>query len=220
VASAAALRAQLFGSTAIFFRAPAAVAGRPSLDYPSALAQEGIEMTNGTRLALTTLFAATLTTGCAGMPAGGGARAEAAMESRSSSMTSGTVTLRERGDAVLARVQLRGLAPNSEHGFHVHEKGDCSAPDAMSAGPHFNPGAHPHGRPGSGAHHAGDLQNLKADGSGNVNVEVTLSGLTLAPGPNSIVGRSLVVHRDPDDFASQPAGNSGPRIACGVIAAR
>jgi Cu-Zn family superoxide dismutase len=215
-----ALRAQLFGSTAIFIRAPTAVADRPSLDYPAALAQEGIEMTNGTRLALTTLLAAAVTTGCAGMPAGGGLRAEAAMESRSSSVTSGTVTLREQGDAVLARVQLRGLAPNSEHGFHVHEKGDCSAPDAMSAGPHFNPGGHPHGRPGSGTHHAGDLQNLKADGSGNVNVEVSMSGLTLAPGPNSIVGRSLVVHRDPDDFASQPAGNSGPRIACGVIAAR
>jgi Cu-Zn family superoxide dismutase len=220
VASAAALRAQLFGSTAIFFHVPAAMAGRPGLDYPAALAQEGLEMTTGTRSALTTLFAAALITGCAGMSAGGGLRAEASLESRSGSVTSGTVTLREQGDAVLARVELRGLAPNSEHGFHVHEKGDCSAPDAMSAGPHFNPGGHQHGRPGSGAHHAGDLQNLKADGSGSVNVEVTLSGLTLAPGPNSIAGRSLVVHRDPDDFATQPAGNSGPRIACGVIAAR
>jgi Cu-Zn family superoxide dismutase len=215
-----ALRAQLFGSTAIFICAPVAMAGRPGLDYPSALVQEGLEMTTGPRFALTTLVAAVVTTGCAAMPAGGGLRAEATMEARSNSVTSGTVVFRERGDAVLARVQLRGLAPNSEHGFHVHDKGDCSAPDAMSAGPHFNPGGHPHGRPGSGAHHAGDLQNLKADGSGNVDVEVTLAGLTLAPGPNSIVGRSLVVHRDPDDFATQPAGNSGPRIACGVIKAR
>jgi Cu-Zn family superoxide dismutase len=177
-------------------------------------------MTNGNRLALSTLCAAVLTTGCAGMPMGGGNQAEVTMEARSNSVTSGTVTLRERGDAVIARVQLRGLAPNSEHGFHVHEKGDCSAPDATSAGPHFNTGGQPHGRPGSGSHHAGDLQNLKADASGNVNAEVTLGGLTLSPGTNSIVGRSLVVHRDPDDYSTQPAGNSGPRIACGVIAAR
>ena len=177
-------------------------------------------MAYGRRLAFTTLGAALLTTGCASLPMGGGIQAEAKLESRSNSVTSGTVTLRERGDAVVAHVQVRGLAPNSEHGFHVHEKGDCSAPDAMSAGPHFNPGGQPHGRPGGDAHHAGDLPNLKADASGNVDVEKTLTGLTLAPGPNSIVGRSLVVHRDPDDFATQPAGNSGPRIACGVIVAR
>jgi Cu-Zn family superoxide dismutase len=117
-------------------------------------------------------------------------------------------------------VQLTGLAPNSEHGFHVHEKGDCSAPDATSAGPHFNPGGAQHGRPGSGMHHMGDLMNLRADAKGAVSAEVELAGLTLSPGPNSIVGRALVVHRDPDDYASQPAGNSGPRIACGVITAR
>lgn len=177
-------------------------------------------MSSGTRLASTMLCGAVLAAGCAGMPTGGGKQAEAIMEARSNSVTSGTVTLRERGGEVLARVQLRGLAANSEHGFHVHEKGDCSAPDAASAGPHFDPGGQPHGRPGSGAHHAGDLQNLKADGSGNVDVEVTLNGLTLSPGANSIVGRSLVVHRDPDDHKTQPAGNSGPRIACGVIVAR
>jgi superoxide dismutase, Cu-Zn family len=196
------------------------MAARPRLDYAAAPAEEVIAMTNGSRLALSTLCAAALATGCAGMPAGGGNETVVNMEARSNSVTTGTVTLRERGDTVIARVQLRGLAPNSEHGFHVHEKGDCSAPDATSAGPHFDPGGQPHGRPGSGAHHAGDLQNLKADGSGNVNTEVTMSGLTLAAGPNSIVGRSLVVHRDPDDYATQPAGNSGPRIACGVIAMR
>jgi Cu-Zn family superoxide dismutase len=177
-------------------------------------------MRNGTRLAFTTLCGAVLISGCAGMPAGGGKQAEATMEPRSNSVTSGTVTLRERGGDVLARVKLRGLAPNAEHGFHVHATGACSAPDATSAGPHFDSAGRPHGRPGSGAHHAGDLQNLKADGSGNVDTEVTLSGLTLSPGTNSIVGRSLVVHRDPDDYTTQPAGNSGPRIACGVIVAR
>lgn len=176
-------------------------------------------MTDGKWLAIPAMLVLAATTGCAGMTKGGNA-AEATLEARSGSVTTGTVALRERGDTVVARVQLRGLAPNSQHGFHVHEKGDCSAPDAASAGPHFDPGGQPHGKPGSGAHHAGDLQNLQADGAGNVNTEVQLEGLTLAPGANSIVGRSLVVHRDPDDYVSQPTGNSGPRIACGVIVAR
>jgi Cu-Zn family superoxide dismutase len=157
--------------------------------------------------------------GCAGLPTAE-PRAEARMEPRSNSMTTGTVQLRQRGDVVVARVELTGLAPNSEHGFHVHEKGDCSAPDAMSAGPHFDTAGHPHGRPGSGSHHAGDLPNLKADAGGRVSVEKEITGVTLAPGPTSIVGRSLIVHRDPDDYTTQPAGNSGPRIACGTIVAR
>jgi Cu-Zn family superoxide dismutase len=159
-------------------------------------------------------------TGCAGMPMGGGASADVKMEPRSNSVTTGTVALREQGGTVRARVRLSGLAPNSEHGFHVHEKGDCSAPDATSAGPHFNPGGAQHGRPGSGAHHAGDLQNLRANAQGIVDEEVRFDGLTLSAGTNSIAGRALVVHRDPDDYASQPAGNSGPRIACGVITVR
>jgi Cu-Zn family superoxide dismutase len=164
-------------------------------------------------------FVIATATGCAGMPMGGGTSVDVKMEPRSGSVTAGTIALREQAGAVVARVRLNGLAPNSEHGFHVHEKGDCSAPDATSAGPHFNPGAAPHGRPGSGTHHAGDLQNLRADAQGLVNAEVRLDGLTLAAGANSIAGRALVVHRDPDDYASQPAGNSGPRISCGVIPA-
>src|SRR5512137_1675444 len=117
--------------------------------------------------------------GCAGMPVGGGPKAEAKLEPRSNSVTAGTVQLREQGGSVMARVQLTGLAPNSEHGFHVHEKGDCSAPDATSAGPHFNPGGAQHGRPGSGMHHMGDLMNLRADAKGAVSAEVELAGLTL-----------------------------------------
>jgi superoxide dismutase, Cu-Zn family len=167
--------------------------------------------------AVAVVFAAA---GCAGMPASGGPSADVQMEPRSGSVTTGTISLRERSGAIVARVQLSGLAPNSEHGFHVHDKGDCSAADAMSAGPHFNPGDTPHGRPGSGGHHAGDLQNLRADAKGLVNTEVRIEGLTLSSGSTSIAGRALVVHRDPDDYASQPAGNSGPRIACGVITVR
>lgn len=160
---------------------------------------------------------------CAGGPGAmttGGLRAEAKLESRSNSATTGVVRFRESAGAVLAEVEVRGLAPNSEHGFHVHEKGDCSAPDASSAGGHFNPTGQPHGMPGSNAHHAGDMKNLRADANGVVKTEVALAGMTLAAGASSIVNRSVVVHRDPDDYTSQPAGNSGPRIACGVITAQ
>jgi Cu-Zn family superoxide dismutase len=170
-------------------------------------------------LASTALASLTVLAGCAGMP-GGSPRAEAKLEPKSNSAVAGTVQFREGGAGVLARVKITGLAPNSEHGFHVHDKGDCSAPDASSAGGHFNPGGAQHGLPGSGSNHAGDLLNLKADAKGAVNAEVEMRGLTIGPGTNSIAGRAIVVHRDPDDYKSQPAGNSGPRVACGVIVAR
>lgn len=146
----------------------------------------------------------------------GASRARATLEPRSGSAATGSVVFRERGGVLHARVDLSGLAPGSEHGFHVHEKGDCSAPDATSAGPHYNPSAQPHGNPAGSAHHAGDLMNVRANAQGRVRTDLTLAGLSLN-GANSIVGRAVVLHRDPDDYTSQPAGNSGPRIACGVI---
>jgi Cu-Zn family superoxide dismutase len=147
-------------------------------------------------------------------------RASAALESRSGSSVTGRVELTEKAGQVRAHVELAGLAPNSEHGFHIHDKGDCSAADASSAGGHYNPASASHGRAGIPPHHAGDLPSLTADAAGNVHADVVVDGVTLAPGPTSIVGRSLVVHRDRDDFATQPAGNAGPRVACGVIAQR
>ena len=147
-------------------------------------------------------------------------RAGATLEARSGSTVTGRVDLSESDGRLHAHVELAGLAPNSEHGFHIHEKGDCSAADATSAGGHYNPGGTAHGRAGTSPHHAGDLPSLSADAHGNVRVDLVLEGVTLAPGPDSIVGRSLVVHRDRDDFTTQPSGNSGPRVACGVIAAR
>jgi Cu-Zn family superoxide dismutase len=154
--------------------------------------------------------------GCAGMR-GQGPTAIATLEARSGSGVSGTVSFRQSGDRLRAHVELTGLVPGSEHGWHVHEKGDCSAPDASSAGGHFNPAGVAHGRAGSGVHHAGDLPSLIADAKGTVRADLELSGVTLDSGANSVVGRALVVHRDPDDFTTQPSGNSGPRIACGVI---
>ena len=124
----------------------------------------------------------------------------------------GTVSFATRGDQLAVRVKLSGLKPG-EHGFHVHEKGDCSAPDATSAGGHWNPGAQPHG-PQSGPHHAGDMPALNADAAGRVDALLTL------PGPvDGYVGKAVVVHADPDDYKTQPTGNSGGRVGCGVIVA-
>jgi Cu-Zn family superoxide dismutase len=128
----------------------------------------------------------------------------------------GTVTFTQKGDKVSVTAQLSGLAPGG-HGFHVHEKGDCSAPDATSAGGHFNPTGKPHGAPDAGEHHAGDLPMLQADANGNATLTADVSGLTIGAGAADIVGKSVVVHKDVDDYKTQPAGNSGARIGCGVI---
>lgn len=115
---------------------------------------------------------------------------------------------------------LQGLPPNGEFGFHVHERGDCSAPDASSAGEHFNPTASEHGHPGSETHHAGDMVNVQSDDAGVAQVDFTLGDVTLHDGRETdILGKAVVVHANPDDFTTQPSGNSGDRIACGVIAA-
>jgi Cu-Zn family superoxide dismutase len=129
----------------------------------------------------------------------------------------GEATFEQQGDKVHVLVNVQGLKPGADHGFHIHEVGDCSADDASSAKGHFNPGGKPHGDPASAEHHAGDLPVLKAAKNGRAKLDATISGVTLAPGPTSIAGRAVVIHADPDDYKSQPAGNSGARIACGVI---
>ena len=114
---------------------------------------------------------------------------------------------------------ITGLTSGAQHGFHVHETGDCSAPDASSAGGHFNPHGAAHGdRDGGGEHHAGDMPNLVADASGNASVDGLVDGLEVGTGgANDVLGKAVVVHLQADDYASQPAGNAGARIACGVI---
>ena len=140
------------------------------------------------------------------------------LASASGSLVSGKVTAVPMADGVHLTGTVGGLPPNSTHGFHVHEKGDCSAADASSAGPHFNPLAAPHGKAEGGPHHAGDMDNVVANAEGVVTVNVHLSGVTLGGGAvNDIVGRALVVHAAADDYSSQPAGNAGARVACGVI---
>ena len=128
----------------------------------------------------------------------------------------GTVVFVEEGRKVFVIAEVTGLKPGP-HGFHVHEKGDCSAPDFSSAGGHFNPGTQPHGDPTAGAHHAGDMPMLVADASGKATARAELRSMSIGGGASDIVGKAVVVHADADDFRSQPAGNSGARIACGVI---
>ena len=117
---------------------------------------------------------------------------------------------------MFVHADVRGLKPNQEHGFHVHEKGDCSSGDGMSAGGHFNPDSVAHG---AEAGHAGDMPNLKADANGMAHATFELKKMSVADGAFSIVGKGLIIHRDADDYKTQPAGNAGPRLACSVIKA-
>src|SRR6185436_3101191 len=117
-------------------------------------------------------------------------------------------------DMVQMNVRLSGLKPGQLHGFHVHEKGDCSAPDGSSAGAHLNPAAAPHGMPDADhAHHAGDLPALQSDASGRADATVEVKGNLLGAGAADFVGKALIVHAQPDDYQTQPTGNSGARIA-------
>jgi Cu-Zn family superoxide dismutase len=129
----------------------------------------------------------------------------------------GMVTFTQMSDGVKIMVQLSGLAPNSTHGFHIHEKGDLSDPALTSAGAHFNPEGHKHGGPQSAMAHAGDLGNVTSDANGNVNTEMTMRGLTLDKSQTGILGRSVLVHATADDLKTDPSGNSGARIAGGTI---
>ena len=133
----------------------------------------------------------------------------------------GTVTFTPAGDdKVKVAYDLKGLTPGT-HGFHIHEKGDLSAADFSSAGPHFNPTKHKHSGPNAKERHAGDLGNVEADTSGNAKGNVTAEGLSIGTGAaNDIVGRSIVVHEKADDLKSDPSGNSGARVAAGVIEAK
>jgi len=146
-------------------------------------------------------------------------RATAQLQPTKGNKTFGEATFEQVGDKVRVIVFAQGLKPDSEHGFHIHEAGDCSSGDGMSAKGHFNPYGKPHANPTTAERHAGDLPPLKAAKNGRAKIDVTLDVITLRPGPASIIGRGLIIHADPDDFKTQPTGNSGARIACGVIKA-
>ena len=146
-------------------------------------------------------------------------RATAALQPTKGSKAFGEATFEPAGDKVRVIVFAQNLPPEREVGFHIHEAGDCSSGDGMSAKGHFNPHGKPHGHPQTAERHAGDLPSLKAGKDGRAKLDVTIDQVTLTPGPASIIGRGVIIHADPDDFKTQPTGNSGARIACGVIKA-
>ncbi len=144
-----------------------------------------------------------------------GAKAVAQLNPTQNNKVHGTVTFLQESGGVRVKAEVTGLTPG-KHGFHIHEKGDCSAPDGSSAGGHFNPGGMAHGAPDADQRHAGDLGNLVADESGKATLNWLDKHLSFT-GTNSIVGRGVIVHAKADDMKSQPAGDAGGRIACGVI---
>jgi superoxide dismutase, Cu-Zn family len=143
-------------------------------------------------------------------------QAVAVLHPTANSKAHGRVLFTQDGDSVKVTADLEGLNPNQKHAFHIHQFGDCSAPDAMSAGGHYNPEGHPHALPEDGPRHAGDLGNVQADSEGKAHYEITVQDISIAGTKNPIIGRGVIVHAKPDD-GSQPVGNAGARIACGVI---
>ena len=148
--------------------------------------------------------------------------AEAPLKATAGNKVTGVVNFEQGKDGLRVKARIEGLTPGL-HGFHIHEKGDCSAPDGTSAGGHFNPSTTQHGDPAKAAHHGGDFGNLNANDKGVAELDVTvpLTQINLTDGnPANAVGRSVIVHAAPDDMVTQPTGNSGARLACGVIAAK
>ena len=141
-------------------------------------------------------------------------KAIAVLHSASGTKVAGTVTFTQTGDSVQVVADITGLTPG-KHAFHIHEFGDCSAADASSAGSHFNPTHKQHGAPDAAERHVGDLGNLEADNTGKAHLELK-SNLLKFSGETSILGRGVIVHEKVDDW-SQPVGNAGGRVACGVV---
>lgn len=162
------------------------------------------------------VVAAAVLAGCQGI-APDTPQAIAELQPTRGSKAAGKVLFYQLEDKVRVVARVSGLTPGREHGFHIHEAGDCSSGDGMSAKGHFNPGRMPHGHFSSPERHAGDLPALAGDAGGSAGLQVDLDLISVEPGPASIVGRGLIVHADPDDYRTQPTGNSGAPIACAVI---
>jgi len=147
-----------------------------------------------------------------------GPKAEAKLESRSGSTVTGKVTFTQHGNKVAMKVVVNGLTPGN-HAIHLHDKGDCSAPDGTSAGGHWNPSAEDHGKWAHAPFHHGDIGNLVADAKGKAELQMESELWTLGDGkPSDVIGHAVIVHAKEDDFTTQPTGNAGGRVACGVIA--
>jgi len=146
-----------------------------------------------------------------------GPSATASLQPTKGNNASGTATFTQMGDQVHVVADVSGLNPGQEHAFHIHEVGDCSSDDGMSTKGHFNPLAKPHAHYSTPERHAGDMPALKADANGRAHLDTTLDVMSVNPGATSIVGRGLIVHAGSDDYKTQPTGNAGARVACGII---
>ena len=177
---------------------------------------------------LAVIIGAAAFTFCGCKSTGGHHGSSAAMQSRAAAIATlsptagnnarGTVLFIRESGGVRVVADITGLTPG-KHGFHIHEKGDCSAPDATSAGGHFNPAHTQHGGPATTPRHAGDFGNITANEAGVAHFDTVDANLKLE-GESSIIGRAVICHGKADDLTSQPAGNAGPRVACGVIEKR
>ena len=148
--------------------------------------------------------------------------AAADLKSLGDSGVTGEIAFYPVDGGVRAEGYVKGLPPNTTHGFHIHEHGDCSAPDGSSAGDHYNPTQHQHGAPGPNSH-VGDMGNITSDAEGHATVSAFIAEGAIGPGTGGhgdIIGHSVIVHAKTDDLTTQPTGASGPRIACGVIMAK
>ncbi len=166
-------------------------------------------------LALAALAAGCATTSDSSRAGSKKQKAVAVLSPAQGKNVAGQITFTKESEGVRVTGQVTGLTPGP-HGFHIHEKGDCSAADFTSAGPHFNPTGAPHGSPKTDKHHVGDFGNIEADASGTAKVNILAPWLAF-DGTNKFVGRAVIVHEKADDLTSQPAGNAGARWACGVI---
>jgi Cu-Zn family superoxide dismutase len=143
-------------------------------------------------------------------------QAVAVIEPTKGNKCHGTVRFTQDGENVKIVAVIEGLNPGQKHAFHIHQFGDCSSGDGMSAGGHYNPENHQHGLPETEMRHAGDLGNLEANSEGKATLETTVSNISIAGMKNPIIGRGVIVHAKVDD-GGQPVGNAGGRIGCGVI---
>lgn len=140
------------------------------------------------------------------------------LESKSKSNVTGTATFFEKDGKVVLEAKISGLQPGT-HAIHIHEKADCSAADATSAGGHWNPTFKKHGKWGEAEHHKGDIGNFTTNQYGEATVSFSTDEWCIGCGDTNkdIVGKGLIVHADPDDFTTQPTGNAGARVACAGI---
>jgi Cu-Zn family superoxide dismutase len=145
-----------------------------------------------------------------------GPSATATVRPASGSQVHGELTFAQVGTRVRVEGEIAGLSPGL-HGIHIHEKGDCSAADAMSTGGHFNPQSKKHGSPAVPDRHAGDLGNLNANEYGKATLALMVDGISVGKGADGVVGRAVIVHAGADDLKTDPTGNSGGRVGCGVI---